>query len=56
MTQRKSSALVPDDVLAWLMDTYTHEGQQIWLNAYDKADDAKRAHMLAVARIPEMGT
>lgn len=47
---------VPDDVLTWLMDTYTHEGQAIWLAAYDKADEARRAHMVAIARTPEMGT
>lgn len=47
---------LPDAVREWLDDTYTPEGQAIWLRAFEKADPAKRAQMLALALTPEMGT
>lgn len=47
---------VPSDVCDWLDETYTEEGVGIWLLAWSKADEAKRAHMVAVARIPSGGS
>lgn len=47
---------VPSDVCDWLDETYTPDGVGIWLLAWAKADEAKRAHMIAVARIPSGGS
>lgn len=56
MTAATPSALLPEDVREWLDDTYTPEGQAIWKRAYDKGDDAKRAHLLWIARGDGMGS
>lgn len=47
--------LFPQDVKAWLEENYTPEGIGIWFAAYAKADQAKREHMLWIARGDGMG-
>lgn len=47
---------LPADVREWLDDTYTPEGQAIWLASYVKGDDAHREHLTWLARCPSGGT
>jgi hypothetical protein len=56
MSDQLSVPPVPPDVQAWVEETYRPEGVRIWLSAWARADDERRALMVQAARTPECGT
>lgn len=53
---QSSAAQPPDDVMAWLRETYDDEGVAIWLRQWRASDRDDREHMEWYSRIDAMGT